>query len=98
MKNVPSLMNIVSRFAAVALLLVVFAAPGFAGEFSFTGNFDQDNQIALFSFHLLNPGTVTLQTWSYGGGFNQRGDLIDGGGFEPVLQIYDASTGAADGP
>jgi hypothetical protein len=90
-------MNILSRLAAIAIMLAAFAGPGLASEFSFIGNFVHDNEIQLFSFHLFDPGTVTLQTWSYGGGFNQRGELIDAGGFEPVLQVYDASTGAAYG-
>jgi hypothetical protein len=88
-------MNMLSRFAAIPVMLAVSAVPGLASEFSFTGNFFQDNDVVLFSFHLNDPGTVTLQTWSYGGGFNQRGDLIDSGGFEPVLQVYEAFTGAA---
>src|SRR5882724_6660189 len=94
----PNRMNTSSRFAGVILMLMVFAAPGLANDFSFIGNFVQDNDIQLFSFHLFDPGTVTLQTWSYGGGFNQRGEAIDPGGFEPVLQVYDASTGATYGP
>jgi hypothetical protein len=79
-------------------MLVLFAVPSFANDFSFIGNFVQDNEIQLFNFNLINPDTITLQTWSYGGGFNQRGELVDGGGFEPVLQIYDNPTGAANGP
>src|SRR6185437_5826207 len=91
-------MRLTPRLTVICLLLAVVAAPGFANDFSFIGNFVHDNEVQLFNFQLLNPDIITVQTWSYGGGFNSRGELIDAGGFEPVLQIYDNPSRAADGP
>lgn len=61
-----------------------------ASNFSFQGTFPQDNTVQLFNFALLSPGTVTLQTFGYGGGTNANGDTILAGGFESVLQVYNA--------
>src|SRR5215212_8758194 len=96
MSKASYLPDISSRFAAIALILAAFAVPGFANQFSFIGTFAHDNEVQLFAFQMLQADTVTLQTWSYGGGFNTRGDLINAGGFVPVLQIYDAGTGEAN--
>ncbi len=91
-------MNITTRVPVIALMLAAFAAPGFSNSFSFIGNFVRDNDIAMFEFTMFSADTVTLQTWSYGGGFNDRGEQVDSGGFEPVLQVYNKPSGAANGP
>jgi hypothetical protein len=78
---------------------MVFTVTGVAGQFSFTGNFVNDNDVQLFSFTLLSPGTVTVQTWGYGGGTNAAGQVIASGGFESILSIFQAPSGiAASGP
>jgi hypothetical protein len=83
-------MSIRSRIAGVGVAFVLLTAPGFAGQFSFTGVFANDNDVQLFTFGLLAPTTVTLQTWSYGGGTDANGQTIAAGGFEPLLEVFDA--------
>jgi hypothetical protein len=59
------------------------------GTFSFTGTFQNDTDVQLFTFTLLQdtPG-VALRTWSYVGGTNAAGEVIPGGGFEPYLNLF----------
>jgi hypothetical protein len=90
-------MRIAPRFTVVGFMLAASAATGLAGQFSFDGIFSKDNDIQLFTFSLLSANTVTLQTWSYGGGTNANGLTISPGGFEPVFQVYNAVSGAGLG-
>lgn len=90
-------------FPLLSLVLLGFAVPASASVVSFTGTFTEDNDVQLFTFSLLTSSTVTLQTLGFGGsadnpgGTNAAGQIILPGGFESVLQIYDAATGDAIG-
>jgi hypothetical protein len=76
-----------------ASLLV--AAPAHAATFSFTGQFSQDTDLALFEFTLAAPTAgVELRTFAYAGGSNGAGQAIAGGGFEPVLSLFMADGSA----
>jgi hypothetical protein len=86
-------MRLILRLTAIVTFLIVFSVAGVAGQFSFTGNFIDDNDVQLFTFTLLSSGAVTVQTWGYGGGTNAAGQLIAPGGFDSLLTIFDASTG-----
>ena len=86
-----------SRAVFAAALLAALAVPVSAGSFSFTGNFVNDNDVQMFTFSLASDATVTFQTFGYGGGTNANGQVILAGGFEPVLQVYDAPSGDAEG-
>ena len=79
--------------SAIAAGMIVSAAPAQATDFSFTGNFTNPNDVALFNFSVGTESTVTLRTWSYAGGTNAAGDIIARGGFDPILALFD-STGA----
>ena len=82
---------------AVGLLGLSLAAhPVSAADFSFTGNFTQDDDVQAFSFTVGSASNVTLLTWSYAGGTNAAGDTIARGGFDPILALFD-STGALVG-
>lgn len=72
----------------IAGLLALFAYGAQATTTSYSGLFvnDDDNKIIFFS--LATPGTVTAQTWSFGGGMNAAGDLISSGGFAPTLSLF----------
>jgi len=67
-----------------------------ADNFSFIGNFTQDDNVQLFSFTVGASSNVTLRTWSYAGGVNAQGQTIARGGFDPILALFD-STGARIG-
>lgn len=72
-------------------LLVTSSAK--ADDFSFTGNFTQDDNVQLFHFSVGVSSNVVLRTWSYAGGTNAAGQTIARGGFDPILALFD-STGA----
>lgn len=96
-------MGTILRTAFAAVIAAVLATPLFSASVSFTGNFVNDNDLQLFTFNLSLPGTVTFLTLGFGGsgnlplGTNGAGDVITPGGFESVLQIYEAFTGVAVG-
>jgi hypothetical protein len=85
------------RLIHVALVLLGCAGSVFASNFSFTGTFIYDNDVQLFNLNLSADGSITLQTLGYGGGTNAAGQTILPGGFEPILQIYNASGLAVGG-
>lgn len=78
-----------------AILAISFVAGSAqATDFSFAGNFTNDNQVQEFNFAIAGPATdVTLRTWSYAGGTNAAGDGIARGGFDPIVSLFNASTG-----
>jgi len=78
---------------AIALLLALAAAvaPAGAANISFTGQFAYDNEVKLFQFTVDALTTVGIRTWSYAGGVNAAGQTIARGGFDPILQLFDAA-------
>lgn len=76
--------------AACALGL---AAPAAAADFSFTGTFNQDDDVQLFNFTVGASSDITLRTWSYAGGVNAAGQTIARGGFDPILALFDSAGG-----
>jgi hypothetical protein len=62
-----------------------------ANDFSFTGVFAVDSDVQFFSFRLDAPSSVSLRSWSYAGGVNASGQLIFGGGFDPILAVFDTT-------
>ena len=85
----------------LALLAAAGAAfisvPAAATDFSFTGNFTRDDNVQLFNFTVGSPSTVTLRTGSDAGGVNAAGNTITRGGFDPILALFNATTGALVG-
>lgn len=74
-----------------AVALILTSSSALAANFSFTGNLANDDDIQLFSFTLASPATVTLRTWGYAGGTNAAGNLINNGGFDPILALFDSN-------
>jgi hypothetical protein len=82
-------MKTFSSFIAISL----FAGSVNAADFSFTGNFTDDDQVQEFNFNVGSASDVTLRTWSYGGGMNAEGSAIEGNGFLPIVSLFNADTG-----
>ena len=61
-----------------------------AADFSLRGAFAQDADVHLFDFSVVTESTVTLRTYSYGGGIQADGTVIAAGGFDPVLTLFDS--------
>jgi hypothetical protein len=78
-----------------ALFILAFlfggAPSAIASSFSFTGNFNQDDNVSFFTFLLAAPGTVSLQTLSFSGGVNAAGNTIASGGFVPFLHLWNSA-------
>jgi hypothetical protein len=83
----------IGRIAKAAFLVVLMSSFAHADNFSFTGNFTQDDNVQTFNFSVGAPSSVTLRTWSYAGGVNAAGQVIARGGFDPILALF-TSTGA----
>jgi hypothetical protein len=83
------------KATVVAAVLAAVGASALAANISFTGNLAGDNGVQLFSFSLAVDADVTLRTLSYAGGVNAAGTLIDAGGFDPVIALFDGSGGGA---
>jgi hypothetical protein len=81
------------------LAATLFACPGMCAPLSFTGTFDDPNQVFLQTFAVISVSEVAIQTWSYGGsagapgGTNAAGMIIPSGGFDPLITLY-ASDGS----
>lgn len=84
-------MKMLSALVA-GLLAATAATPAFATDFSFTGTFVNDASQQYFDF-TTTGSTVTLRSYSYAGGVNAAGQTILSGGFDPILSLYDLSTG-----
>jgi len=75
------------RSISLALLVLLCAGTGSAVPLSYVGAFNQDDAVQYLFFNVAAPGTVTIQTWSFGGGTNSAGQVIPDGGFAPVLTL-----------
>ena len=71
-----------------SLALLLCSLPSMASSFSFTGNFNQDDNLATFVFQLGSTSNVTLLTYGYAGGVNFAGTTVSNGGFDPILSIF----------
>jgi hypothetical protein len=64
-------------------------------DFSFTGTFAGDDDVQLFNFTVGAPSAnVVLRTFSYAGGTPASGPVVLAGGFDPILALFDATTGS----
>jgi hypothetical protein len=72
-----------------SFILALTAASTFAGSFSFTGTFTQDDDLQSFFFSISSNTTITLRTYGYAGGTNFAGTNIARGGFDPILSLFD---------
>ena len=84
-------MRVFSLFIAIGLI----SGSASAANFSFIGNLNQDDSMQEFNFEVEGAAReVTLRTWSFAGGTNAEGQVIKNGGFDPVVSLFNSSTGA----
>jgi hypothetical protein len=84
------------RFLAALAAATMLAGQAAATDFSFMGDFAQDNEKAVYDFTIASTGTVILTSLGYAGGTNLAGQSVVRGGFDPVFSLYD-STGRVVG-
>ena len=86
-------MRVFSLFIAIGL--ISGSASASAANFSFIGNLNQDDAVQEFNFEVEGAAReVALRTWSFGGGTNAEGQVIKNGGVDPVVSLFNSSTGA----
>lgn len=85
-------MKFPGALGAVALICGLGAgAAQAATDFSFRGNFTQDDDVQLFSFVVGATSTVTFRTYSYAGGTQADGTVVPAGGFDPILALFNSA-------
>ena len=67
-----------------------FCNPSQALDFDFSGTFTNDNDIVLLDFTVGSDSTITIFSSSWGDGSAPDG-YVPGGGFDPILAIWDSS-------
>lgn len=87
------LAKVSTRTLALVFVLCAFSMTSRAAIVTLTGSFTADDDVQLFSVHLAAPATVEFQTFGYAGGTTPDGTVVPGGGFDPILTLFD-STGA----
>ncbi len=79
--------------AIAAFLSFCCADSGVAATVSYTGTLATPENIFTQVITVPVAGTVTLQTWGFGGGTNAAGTVIGAGGFDPLVGFF-SGTGA----
>ena len=75
------------KLIALMALTITYTS---AAAISYTGNLNPNdpNDVALFTFTLSSTGSVSIQSWGYGGGANASGTVIATGGFDPYVSLF----------
>jgi hypothetical protein len=79
----------------VALIALAFGGTvAHADIMSYAGTLSSPEDTVEYVLNLASAGTVTLQTYGFGGGTNAASTLIPAGGFDPLVGMF-AGQGAA---
>ena len=83
------------RDALLMLVLIQLGSTGIAraNALSYSGTLADAEDFFQTTVTLLSAGTLTLQTWEFGGGINASGMDIAPGGFDPLVAVF-AGTGS----
>ena len=76
------------RAAAVIAVAASALASASAETFSYTGTLANPEDTVLIDLTLASGGSVTLQTYGFGGGTNGAGTVIPSGGFDPFVGLF----------
>jgi hypothetical protein len=71
-----------------ALCLFSASASALPIDNSYTGTLSTPEDVFETSFTLSASGTVTIQTWGFGGGTNGADQVIPAGGFDPLIALF----------
>jgi hypothetical protein len=85
------------RWAQFLVALLFIASNAGASSFSYSGTFARDDNMLILPITLGGPGTLTLRTLGYAGGVTSAGSAIRPGGFDPIVSLFNASSGALIG-
>jgi hypothetical protein len=94
MKN-NAMVKALFRAAAVIALAASAWVCGSAETISDTGTLANPEDTVLINFSLISDGSVTLQTYGFGGGTNAAGTVIAPGGFDPFVGLFSGTGSSA---
>lgn len=77
----------------IFILIIMFLSTQIASAsyYTYAGNFAYDNDVQVVDFSVSEYSTVKIRTLSYAGGINVAGEAVAGGGFDPVLSLFDGN-------
>ena len=78
------------------LLAISFARIGMSATVSYSGTLASAEDIFETTVTLSGPGSLTLQTWGFGGGTNAAAMAIPAGGFDPLVAVFTGTGGGAN--
>jgi len=86
-----------AHFVTMLSLFALMAAIARADTVSYTGSLTspEDSTSGAIIITLPDPGTLGLQTWSFGGGTNAAGAVISAGGFDPFVSVFQGTGSTA---
>jgi hypothetical protein len=78
-------------------ILAISVLPVFASgsALSFTGTLATPDGVFETTFTTPSSGTVTVQTWGFGGGTNAAGQSIPSGGFDSLIALFSGPVATA---
>jgi hypothetical protein len=88
-------MNRLVKVLAVSVLPVIATVIANGSALSFTGTLATPESVFETTFTLPSSGTVTFQTWGFGGGTNAAGQAIPSGGFDPLIALFSGPVATA---
>jgi hypothetical protein len=71
-----------------AICLLSASASALTVDTSYTGTLSTPEDLFETTFTLTASGTVTIQTWGFGGGTNGANQVIAAGGFDPLIALF----------
>jgi hypothetical protein len=83
------------RAAVVIALAGGACVAGFGETISDTGTLMSPEDSVLINIAVVANGSVTLQTYGFGGGTNAAGDAIASGGFDPFVGLFSGTGSGA---
>ena len=89
--------RIFHRLLAAGSLVLGLLQPSLAAVQSFQGDFDGDDDLAIFRFTLAAQGPIRVTTFSHSGGVSAAGVQVPPGGFAPSLWLFGPDGYLADG-
>ena len=87
-------MRLASRLKGLFFTLGLVAsavATAVPANYSFNGTFADDDDVQLFNFTANGTSTARLISYSYAGGTQASGRTVLGGGFDPILALFDST-------
>jgi hypothetical protein len=84
-------MKKVTAFLLILVAALFFSVPSRALDFDFSGTFDKDDDVELLKFTVGSDSTITIFSSSWGDDNIVTDGYVSGGGFDPILAIWDSS-------